>query len=169
MALNIQTTADCDKIIITASGGSDPNSINTIEVETMDGFNDFEYQFTATATNTRIVTSADLGGANGVITVKHFIDGTLHTTAGALFACDVLCCIAHKIDELLDCDCDCNKCSEHFVEAQKIFLILKAAETQLATADTAGDNTSAEAIIQNAIEKYETAQAMCAGHCGCNC
>ena len=169
MALNIQTTADCDKIIITASGGSDPNSINTIEVETMDGFNDFEYQFTATATNTRIVTSADLGGANGVITVKHFIDGTLHTTAGALFACDVLCCIAHKIDELLDCDCDCNKCSEHFVEAQKIFLLLKTAEHEIAIADTEGSISQVQAVLDNAKRKYLTAQDMCAGHCGCNC
>ena len=93
----------------------------------------------------------------------------MHTTAASIFSCDVLCCLAHKINELLDCDCDCNKCSEHFVETQKIFLILKTAEAELATADTAGDNDSATAIIDNAKEKYATAQDMCAGHCGCNC
>ena len=70
--------------------------------------------------------------------------------------------------ELLDCDCGCNKCSHHFVEVQKIFLLSKTAEAELATIGS-GDLSQAQGIIHNANRKYLTAQDMCAGHCGCNC
>jgi len=59
------------------------------------------------------------------------------------------------------------KCSDDLVSAQKIFLLLKAAEAELAT--ITGSLTDRAAIIANVEKKYNKAAEMCSGHCGCNC
>ena len=166
MAINTTQTADCNKIIVTITN---PDNVANHEVQVQGPNGNLSYTFAGGVDNTRIILTDDLGGGNGVFIIDHLVDGQVHARAAVLFACDVLCCIAHKINELLDCDCDCNKCSHHFVEAQKIFLLLKTAESELATADTEGTINQIQAVIDNATRKYLTAQDMCAGHCGCNC
>ena len=55
------------------------------------------------------------------------------------------------------------------VSAQKIYLLLKTAEAELATSSGAGSLVSVKAVIANAEKKYNKAVEMCGGHCGCNC
>ena len=71
------------------------------------------------------------------------------------------------MEDLLDCNCECMKCSDDLVSAQKIFLLLKTAEAELATA--VGTETDINSVIANAEKKYNKAAEMCSGHCGCNC
>tara|TARA_R100000700_G_scaffold41035_1_gene59188 strand:+ start:2430 stop:2930 length:501 start_codon:yes stop_codon:yes gene_type:complete len=166
MAINTTQTADCNKVIIRVTS-PDPQATHEILVTGPNGT--YNYTFPGGPDNTRIVLASQVGGGNGVFIIDHIVDGQVFARKGILFACDVLCCIAHKINELLDCDCDCNKCSPHFVEAQKIFLLLKTAENELATSSEEGTIDQIQAVIDNAKRKYLTAQDMCAGHCGCNC
>ena len=166
MAINITQTADCNKLVITIKN---PTAASNHSVTVSNDGNTYSYNFPGGTDNVRVVTANQLGGGNGIYTVEHSEDGTIVGKSAALLACDVLCCIASKLNELLDCDCDCNKCSPDFVEAQKIFLLLKTAESELANADEAGTLDQIQAVIDNAEEKYKTAQDMCAGHCGCNC
>lgn len=166
MAINTSQTADCNKVIITVTN---PQSAASHEVVVTGPNGSVNYTFPGGLDNIRIVTIEEAGGGNGVFVIDHIVDGEIYAKTAVLMACDVLCCIAHKIEELLDCDCDCNKCSPHFVEAQKIFLLLKVAESELATVDTEGTIDQIQAVIDNAKRKYLTAQDMCAGHCGCNC
>ena len=177
MSLIVSATADCQNIVIRIPANSYGGGFGfqggtplTVKVSLLDSF--FDYTVSSTASDVvTIVTPSQVGGdKHGVFLVEVIKDGNVVGKAGVLLACDILCCIASKMEELLDCDCDCNKCSEHFVEAQKIFLLIKAAESQLDTAYV-DDLTLSQihAIIDSAREKYKTAQDMCAGHCGCNC
>jgi len=164
MALNVSYTADCNKIIISVTNA--PSGQNTIQIT--NGTNSATYDFTEES-STRVVTAAEIGGSNGIYVVNHVVDGSIFARAAVLLSCDILCCLASKMNELLKCDCDCTKCADQLAEAQKIFLLLKTAESELALADEAGTIQQIQAVIDSAQEKYLTAQDMCAGHCGCNC
>jgi hypothetical protein len=164
MALNVSYTADCNKIIISVTNA--PSGQNTIQIT--NGTNSATYDFTEES-STRVVTAAEIGGGNGIYVVNHVVDGSIFARAAVLLSCDILCCLASKMNELLKCDCDCTKCADQLAEAQKIFLLLKTAESELALADEAGTIQQIQAVIDSAQEKYLTAQDMCAGHCGCNC
>ena len=164
MALNVSYTADCNKIIISVTNA--PSGQNTIQIT--NGTNSATYDFTEES-STRVVTAAEIGGSNGIYVVNLVVDGSIFARAAVLLSCDILCCLASKMNELLKCDCDCTKCADQLAEAQKIFLLLKTAESELALADEAGTIQQIQAVIDSAQEKYLTAQDMCAGHCGCNC
>lgn len=166
--LNVSNTADCNKIIITVvpTVGSDIK-----EVQIANDDYSFRYSFTGDSTNTRVVTVSDFAedNSNGIFIINYYEGGELRSRTAALLSCDVLCCLAGKMNELLGCDCDCTKCADQLAEAQKIFLLLKTAESEIATADEAGTVQQIQAVIDNAQEKYITALDMCGGHCGCNC
>lgn len=164
MALNVSYTADCNKIIISVTNA--PSGQNTIQIT--NGTNSATYDFTEES-STRVVTAAEIGGGNGIYVVNHVFEGSIFARAAVLLSCDIQCCLASKMNELLKCDCDCTKCADQLAEAQKIFLLLKTAESELALADEAGTIQQIQAVIDSAQEKYLTAQDMCAGHCGCNC
>ena len=128
MSVIVSSTADCQNIVVRVLansyglGGVQPNAEPLqIKVSQLDSF--FEYTVSNTSSDVvTIVTPSQVGGAShGVFMVEVFQAGNVVGKAATLLACDILCCIASKMEELLDCDCDCNKCSEHFVEAQKIF------------------------------------------------
>ena len=166
MALNVSYTADCNKIIVNVTG-ADRAITNTVQVT--NGSRSVNYTFDQQNENTRVVTVAEVGGDNGIYVVNHVVDGVILARAAVILSCDIQCCLASKMNELLKCDCDCTKCAEQLAEAQKIFLLLKTAESELALADEAGTIQQIQAVIDSAQEKYLTAQDMCAGHCGCNC
>ena len=165
MPIHVTNTSDCNKLVIRITN---PQADKDHEVKVTNGDNSITYTFPGGVDNTRLVLADDLGGGNGIYTIEHYVDGNLFGISAVLLSCDVLCCLASKMHELLDCDCECNKCSHHFVEAQKIFFLLKTAEAQLANIGSVG-MSEAQAVIDNANRKYLTAQDMCAGHCGCNC
>ena len=169
MALNVSLTADCKKAVITVTGAA-ANSQHSIRV-TLGDFN-YEYNFPGGNTNTRVINLVtqlvgSATGYGGVMTISHLESGAVVSSTAVLVSCDILCCLAKKMEDLLDCNCECMKCSDDLVSAQKIFLLLKTAEAELATAS--GTLLERNAIIANAEKKYNKAAEMCSGHCGCNC
>ena len=166
MAINLSLTADCKKASVTIT---DAVNQSNHSVEMSLAGSTYEYTFPGGATNTRIVNlHTQLGTTlGGILVVKHIVDGQVVSTEAILSGCDILCCLAKKMEDLLDCNCECMKCSDDLVSAQKIFLLLKTAEAELATA--VGTNTDINAVIANAEKKYNKAAEMCSGHCGCNC
>lgn len=170
MTINVSNTADCNKIIITVVPSNQSLGSQTNEIRISNGTNSFNYSFQGGATNTRVVNVSDFAEqANGIFVINYLENGQPALRTAALLSCDVLCCLAGKMNELLDCDCDCTKCADQLAEAQKIFLLLKTAEAEIATADAAGTIEQIQAVIDNAQKKYVTALDMCGGHCGCNC
>jgi len=102
--------------------------------------------------------------ANGVYIIEFLQDGTVVDSSGLVVACDIDCCLASLTEELIDCSCECPKCSITLAKAQKIFLLLKSAQT------SAGLYTLANlGYIENAYNKYIKAKEMCTGSCGCDC
>ena len=124
-----------------------PSGQNTIQIT--NGTNSATYDFTEES-STRVVTAAEIGGGNGIYVVNHVFEGSIFARAAVLLSCDILCCLASKMNELLKCDCDCTKCADQLAEAQKIFLLLKTAESELALADEAGTIQQIQAVIDSA-------------------
>jgi hypothetical protein len=165
MAINLSLTADCKKVAVTITG-AEAQYNHSVEMSLAGST--FTYNFPGGSTNTRIVNiHTQLGTLGGVLVVTHIQDGEVISTAAVISGCDILCCLAKKMEDLLDCNCECMKCSDDLVSAQKIFLLLKTAEAELATA--VGRRTDINAVIANAEKKYNKAAEMCSGHCGCNC
>ena len=169
MALNVSLTADCKKAVVTVTGAA-VNPQNSVKISL--GDYSYDYNFPGGATNTRVINLATqlVGsgtGYGGVMTISHLESGAVVSSTAVLVSCDILCCLAKKMEDLLDCNCECMKCSDDLVSAQKIFLLLKAAEAELAT--ITGSLTDRAAIIANVEKKYNKAAEMCSGHCGCNC
>lgn len=105
---------------------------------------------------------------NGVFTIDFKQDDgtglTTVDTAGLVVACDIDCCLAAHVEELMGCSCDCPKCSTTLAKSQKIFLLLNSA-----IADAGLYNLSNTGYILGAYNKYLKAKAMCTGLCGCDC
>lgn len=169
MGLRISTTADCKKIVITVIGAvvGEQNSVTVTN-----GDYSYSYNFSGGSSNTRVVTPSQLnipgGEGNGVFTVAHIANGDIVQIGAVLLACNVLCCLAAKMEGLIGCECEDSKCSEALNRAMKIFLLYKTASAELATSGGAGSIQSVNAIISNAEKKYNKAVEMCGGHCGCN-
>jgi hypothetical protein len=102
--------------------------------------------------------------ANGVYIIEFLQDGTVVDSSGLVVACDIDCCLASLTEELIDCSCECPKCSITLAKAQKIFLLLKSANTSAGLYNLANLG-----YIENAYNKYLKAKEMCTGSCGCDC
>lgn len=83
-----------------------------------------------------------------------------------LIHCDIDCCLVKLTNELLDCACDCPKCATTLAKAQKVFLLLKSANTAVEIAGTDINNTGYYIDI---LEKYKKAKEICDNSCGCEC
>ena len=71
---------------------------------------------------------------------------------------DVDCCIAKLVHDAINCTCKCDKCKEDLKLAEKIFLLIQAAEYDA----TLGLGDGAQ-------EKYNKAKELCTERCACGC
>ena len=76
--------------------------------------------------------------------------------------------ILNITNELIDCACDCAKCSSVLAKAQKIMLLLKSAEYSLKQSNVVGTTLKA-GYITDANNKYTKAREVCDNSCGCDC
>ena len=169
MALPIVLISNCSSVTVTVT-----DTLSGLSVG--DAIKIVDYSGTYGSTS-QVVTGLPAGGfmdvivtvpGNGVFTIEFQQDpgGGIATvdTTGLVSACDIDCCLAAHVDELMGCSCDCPKCSSTLAKAQKIFLLLNSA-----VADAGLYDLSNTGYILSAYNKYLKAKAMCTGLCGCDC
>jgi hypothetical protein len=103
------------------------------------------------------------GVLEGLVTVKVKTGNTPTSTAYAthhtIAPCKINCCIAKLAQSGLECDCNCGKCADDLMRAQKAFLMLKGAYY---TAENKKDAVNAEKL-------YLKAAQLCEEVCACGC
>ena len=175
MALNVKSVASCSYVVISAKsyiGGSS----GTIEVLDYDGTSNNSVLYTGTITfsganglgTVNLNATNDFGRKNGLFIVRLIENGTEQIRKPLLSHCDIDCCLAKLTKELLDCACDCAKCSSVLAKAQKIFLLLDAANTAVQVIDAPGQYATGAHFL-DIYEKYNKAKELCDASCGCDC
>ncbi len=103
------------------------------------------------------------GVLEGLVTVKVKTiptqDATAYATHHTIAPCKINCCIAKLAQSGLECDCNCGKCADDLMRAQKAFLMLKGAYY---TAENKKDAVNAEKL-------YLKAAQLCEEVCACGC
>jgi|TARA_A100001201_G_scaffold37882_3_gene39767 hypothetical protein len=85
-----------------------------------------------------------------------------------LLHCDIDCCLTKLTNELIDCHCDCARCSKTLAKAQKVFLLLDSANYALVQANGV-PLSQKPGFIDDANSKYLKAKEICDESCGCDC
>jgi len=145
-------------------------SVNAGQIQVIDYSGTFVQSNTAhtpsgiSVTDTKYVT---LPG-NGVYTVQFYdtVTSTVTASSSIVVACDIDCCIAKQVNELIDCACECHRCSKALAKAQEVYLLLYSAKTAAGKVDI---STAAGGYQQDAYNKYKKAKELCDLTCGCNC
>jgi hypothetical protein len=111
---------------------------------------------------------SNLPTSNGVYEVSLQEGGVEVAKRPLILHCDIDCCLSKLTNELIDCACDCPKCSSALAKAQKIFLLLQSAlsSRDLATTPIGSMNSG---YYQDILQKYLKAKSICDNSCGCNC
>jgi len=172
MSLNIQAVSSCNYIAISSKsyiGGA----TGTIEVLDYPGQ---AVLYTATITfngvnglgRINLDATNNLGYKNGLFVIRLIENGIEQVRKPLLNHCDIDCCLAKLTSELIDCACDCAKCSSTLAKAQKIFLLLDAADTAIALVNQPNQYASG-AIFSDIYDKYAKAKELCDDSCGCDC
>jgi hypothetical protein len=168
MAFNVNVTNSCK--IITISGGRYVPSSTTADII---------LHHMESGVSTTVVMNYDAGTGRGRINIP---TSTLTSALGVykvcleeggveysckpiLLHCDIDCCLTKLTNELLDCSCDCPRCSVALAKAQKIFLLLQSA---MSSVEIAGANQS-NSYYQDIQKKYKKAREICDNSCGCDC
>ena len=111
---------------------------------------------------------SSLPSAYGVYEVSLLEAGVEVARRPLLIHCDIDCCLSKLTNELIDCACDCPKCSSALAKAQKIFLLLQSALSTVELAySTLGSFNSG--YYSDIVEKYLKAKQICDNSCGCDC
>lgn len=172
MALNVKSVANCSFITISAKSYVNGTS-GTIEVL------DYPNQavlYTGTITfagangsgQLNINVNTTFGYTHGLFIVRLIENGTEQIRKPVLNHCDIDCCLAKLTKELLDCACDCAKCSTVLAKAQKIFLLLDAANTGISVLNQSNAYATGGHLL-DIYEKYSKAKELCDASCGCDC
>jgi len=112
---------------------------------------------------------SDLSISNGVVDVVISLQGSIYEKQAVLIHCDIDCCLSKLTNELIDCACDCAKCSSSLAKAQKVFLLLQSADYAIVQANDTNDPAVRSGFITDANSKYLKAKEVCDDSCGCNC
>tara|TARA_R110002096_G_scaffold370780_1_gene564218 strand:- start:259 stop:774 length:516 start_codon:yes stop_codon:yes gene_type:complete len=118
--------------------------------------------------STMTIPVSNLPSASGVYTVESLEGNRVTSRVPLILHCDIDCCLAKLTNELIDCACDCPKCSVTLGKAQKVFLLLQSAVSASGDASTQiGSQNSG--YYKDILEKYNKAKSICDNSCGCNC
>tara|TARA_R110001606_G_scaffold183689_2_gene330491 strand:- start:2018 stop:2602 length:585 start_codon:yes stop_codon:yes gene_type:complete len=111
------------------------------------------------------ISTATEESLNGVfmIVIQDPVDPATTFTAGVVGHCDIDCCIASKLTELIDCSCD-EECSKALDVISKIYLLIQGAKVNTTDCLQTPDQ------FKKAYKKYLKAKSMCStNECNCNC
>ena len=127
--------------------------------------NDFTTPFfegTLNGEGNMILDSADLGLGAGIQLTGVWLMETAGESHAIVAPCDIVCCLAKKMDAYVDKSCRCEECDKDLEEMYKIFLLLHTAQISASLLN------NIEIIA--AKKKYDKAIELCKlGTCKCNC
>ena len=108
------------------------------------------------------IDSYDLGLGAGVQLTGVWAVETSGETIAIVSPCEIVCCLAKKMDAYVDKACSCEQCDKDMEQIYKIFLLLHTAQVSVSLLD------NIELI--SAKRKYDKAIELCnLGTCKCNC
>ena len=170
MGFIVQSLNACTVISITANSytGNTTANIEFTELNTGSVYSQIlNYSGVPLSGQTNVLVS-DLPVANGAYQVSLYESGAEVARRPLLLHCDIDCCLSKLTNELIDCACDCPKCSSALAKAQKVFLLLQSAlsSAELASTQLGSRNTG---YYTDILEKYLKAKSICDNSCGCNC
>jgi len=166
MSANATITGDCKYISLVLSGAQGSASVLISNGEVSHSFNVSLPPYEA-AYHTVVNLGATQLSSDGIFEIKVTDSaGTVHET-GTFGKCSLNCCIAKKVDSLLDCDCDCKKCDKTLITAERVLLLVTGIETDMA--QLGEDSSVNTGLFENAKKKYNKALELCSECCGCSC
>jgi hypothetical protein len=117
--------------------------------------------------NQLIYLPSTVGTGNGIFRITaNFVNGDT-AYAGVFGSCDLDCCMAKKIDKLLECGCGCVKCNDSLTQAERVHLLIAGIRADLS--QIGSDNAINTAVYTKAIQKYKKGLELCSDGCGCSC
>lgn len=133
---------------------SAPTDVNTVEV------NSISTPTPTTGNDAVEVTYEPSNALVGVITVTVTDTDTNNVdTFYTVGTCEIDCCIASLVKDSIECKCQCDRCKDDLLRANKIKLMLEGAKY---AAEADGDYSSA-------VDMYNKAKALCTEVCACGC
>jgi hypothetical protein len=171
MSLNINIANSCNIIVVRGKRYNPSSTQADLTIENVDS--GFTYSTTmaydsGTGNGEINIPVDNLDAGYGVFKITVEEGGQTYATLPILIKCDIDCCLAKLTNELVDCSCDCPRCAKSLAKAQKVFLLLQSAISQV---DLASYNTTVNASVYytEMLEKYKKAREICDDSCGCDC
>jgi|TARA_R110000851_G_scaffold225421_1_gene378266 hypothetical protein len=166
MAFNVNVTNSCKTLVIHGNQYDPASTQATLVFTDMDNNSSYTAIMTYTAGIGKInVPVSNLPSLNGVFRVCLSENGIEYSCVPVLIKCDIDCCLTKLTNELIDCSCDCPRCSTALAKAQKIFLLLQSAASAV---EIAAENPSS-GYFEDIYSKYIKAREICDNSCGCDC
>ena len=167
MAFNIKVSNSCKIVSINASQYDSTSTQADITLTDMDGGGSYTtvMDYNSSGIGSINVPVENLTASYGVFIVCLSENGIEYSCNPILLHCDIDCCLVKLTNELLDCSCDCPRCATALAKAQKIFLLLKSAESAV---EIAGESQST-GYFEDILAKYKKAKEICDNSCGCDC
>mgnify|MGYP003659596816 CR=1 FL=1 len=119
------------------------------------------------STNILLYLPTVVGTGDGVFRISGTDSNGDDAWAGVVGSCSLDCCIAKKVDTLLECGCGCAKCSDALTHAERVHLLISGIRSDLSFIES--NNANNTALFVNAEAKYNKALDLCSDDCGCGC
>ena len=170
MALNINVTNDCKFLVVRGksyiNGSSGEIQVTHYETGSTMSPNAVINFNGVNGSGVVNITTETLPNPNGLYQICLIENNTEQICLPVLIHCDLDCCLTKLTNELLACACDCPRCAITLAKAQKIFLLLQSANSNVAIATADPYN---EGYYIDILRKYKKAVELCDSSCGCDC
>ena len=169
MAFNVSVVNSC-KLISVRGNRYDATSTQAdvifVNVSTNGSYTAIMNYDASTGKGSINVPTTSLDASNGVWRVCIYEQGLEQACKPLMIKCDLDCCLTKLTNELIECDCDCDRCSKALAKAQKIFLLLQSAQAAI---ERAGISKTDTGYYEDILSKYLKAREICDNSCGCDC
>ena len=167
MTVNAIITNDCKYInlVITGTPGN-----ASVDVSSLSGTSIYNTTVNIPPTgnlNHLIYLPSTIGSGDGVFRINVTDSNNEESFAGVFGSCSLDCCIAKKVDVLMECGCGCLKCNESLMQAERVHLLISGIRADLSF--VGNDNVQNIGLYNNAVAKYRKALELCSDDCGCGC
>ena len=171
MGFNLTVVNSCTLVSINAKSftGATTATITIEDISTNAGSTTYTLNYTGgNLTGNMNVLVSGFTAQYGVFKACLSEGGIIQSCKPIIIHCDIDCCLVKLTNELIDCACDCPKCASALAKAQKVFLLLQAANSAKELA-TANSGATSNGYYLDMAEKYLKAREICDNSCGCDC